>query len=161
MILVVNPGSSSIKFCLFDNQTVVIVEGIAERIGLDGRLKIEYQNQKISFDSAMPNHEAAVVLIDQKLQELKIVATPEDIEAIGFRVVHGGQKITQPVLIDQQIQTIIKDAAKLAPLHNPGALTAIQAFEKIFPTSKLVACFDTAFHQTMPLKNYLYPTPYE
>jgi len=162
MILVVNSGSSSIKFKLFndENQKVSpIVEGLAERIGIDGFIKIEYQGTKHTYDNQLPNHEVAIKIILDQLIALKAIDNLAEITGVGFRVVHGG-KISHSSIIDDQIYGEIKENVKLAPLHNPGALVAIDAVKKLIPETKMVACFDTAFHQTMPEINYLYSTPY-
>ncbi|AGJ90604.1 acetate kinase [Mycoplasma putrefaciens] len=163
MILVVNSGSSSIKFKLFDikNEPVAILDGLAERISIDnGRLKFEHHEQKYLYETELKDHESTIQLILDKLIELKIIANVEEITAVGFRVVHGG-KISKSSVIDQNLLEQIKENVKLAPLHNPGAIVAIEAVSKLMPKAKLVACFDTAFHQTMPEINYLYTTPYK
>ncbi|ATZ16229.1 acetate kinase [Entomoplasma freundtii] len=164
MVLVVNSGSSSIKFRLYkvvQGHLEIIAEGIAERIGLDGSLTIKANGIKDTWQHDFPNHLRAVETIIASLQNLQLINKPTDIEGIGFRVVHGTNKITKPIIIDQETKMIIKEAAKLAPLHNPGALIAIEAFEKVIPQATLVAQFDTAFHQTIPEVNFIYPVPYE
>lgn len=163
MILVVNAGSSSIKFRLFDtskNEPQDILDGLAERITIDGMVSFKYQGIKHEFEVNLPNHEVAVDFILNKLIEMKIISNVEDIEAVGFRVVHGGT-ISKSSLIKNEVFNAIKDAVKLAPLHNPGAITAIEAIKKVMPTAKLVACFDTAYHQTLKEEQYLYAVPYE
>lgn len=164
MILIVNAGSSSIKFKLFDtsnlNNPKSIVEGIAERINVDGRLIIKTKTDKFEFDDSMKNHDDAVQSILVRFKELNLIKDFDDIKGIGFRVVHGGNKILRSVELTEENKKIIEENIKLAPLHNPGALTAITAFEKKLGRAKLVGCFDTAFHQTMPRENYLYATPY-
>jgi acetate kinase len=162
MILVINSGSSSIKFKLFDHQerqVWSVAEGLAERIGIDGKLKIIYQNQEHRYEDSLPNHEAAIKLILDGLIKLNAIHDINEISGVGFRVVHGG-KISASSIITPEIYQQIKDNVKLAPLHNPGALIAIDAVKKNMPKAKLVACFDTAFHQTMEEVNYLYPVPY-
>ncbi|AJM71919.1 acetate kinase [Mycoplasma yeatsii] len=162
MILVVNSGSSSIKFKLFEttNEVEAILDGLAERIGIDGRLKFEHNDQKYEYDNELKDHESAIQFILDKLIELKIIQNVEQITAVGFRTVHGAE-ISQSTLIDENLINKLKENIKLAPLHNPGGIVAIEAVSKIMPKAKLVACFDTAFHQTMPEVNYLYTTPYE
>ncbi|AGR42440.1 acetate kinase [Spiroplasma diminutum] len=165
MILVVNAGSSSIKFKLFDisnsSNPISKVEGLAERISVDGRLTIEIEGEKHEFNNQMNDHLDAVQLILNKFTELKVIEKPEDIKGIGFRIVHGGDKVVKPVEITDEIKKTIEENIRLAPLHNPGALTSINAFEKSLPNAKLVGCFDTSYHQTMPEVNYMYTVPYE
>ncbi|AHI53260.1 acetate kinase [Spiroplasma culicicola] len=164
MILVVNAGSSSIKFKLYKNDTTgpqALVEGLAERITVDGRLTIKDGNGKHEFEDQMDDHLMAVNSILQRFKELNVIENVEDIKGIGFRIVHGSEKIVAPVELTEENKAIIKEAIKLAPLHNPGALTAIEAFQQGIPNAKLVGCFDTSFHQTMPEENFLYSTPYK
>lgn len=163
MILVVNPGSSSIKFKLYNisnpSNPTAFVEGLAERIGVDGFLTLKINGIKKDYNDEMPNHEMAVQVILNRFQENNVIKNIDEIKGIGFRIVHGGAQVIKPVLIDNKIKKVIEDNIKLAPLHNPGALTAINAFEKKLPSSKLVGCFDTSFHQTMPIENFLYSLP--
>ncbi|WP_339022338.1 acetate kinase [Spiroplasma endosymbiont of Crioceris asparagi] len=164
MILIVNAGSSSIKFKLFDihdiNNPSAKLEGIAERIGIDGKIKINFNQQKTETNQTLSNHKNAVEAILKQFKILKVIKNENEIKAIGFRIVHGGVNISQPCEINEEIKAIIADNVKLAPLHNPGALMAIEAFEKVLSNAKLVACFDTAFHQSIPINNFLYATPY-
>ncbi|QVK06208.1 acetate kinase [Mycoplasma mycoides] len=162
MILVINSGSSSIKFKLFDTSKTIepILDGLAERIGIDGFLKFEHNNQKYKFEDPLPDHEHAIQLILNKLLELKIISNIDEINGVGFRVVHGGQ-ISHSSIITDEILSKIQDSVKLAPLHNPAAIIAIKAVKKLMPNTNMVACFDTAFHQTMPEVNYLYTVPYK
>lgn len=164
MILVVNAGSSSIKFKLFDIKDIKnplsIVEGLAERIAVDGNLIIEVNGKKHVFEDEMKDHQQAVTAILKRFEELKVIKKPEDIKGIGFRVVHGAEKITESVVINDEVKKIIEDNIKLAPLHNPGGLTSINAFQKALSHATLVGCFDTSFHTTMPEENYIYPVPY-
>ncbi|WP_339020674.1 acetate kinase [Spiroplasma endosymbiont of Atherix ibis] len=165
MILVVNAGSSSIKFKLFDikdsKNPKSLVEGLAERIAVDGKLIIEVNDKKHIFEEEIKDHLQAVELILTKFTELKVIEKTEDIKGIGFRIVHGGDKIVNTVELTQEIKNIIEDNIKLAPLHNPGALTSINAFQKSLPKAKLVGCFDTSYHQTMPEISYMYSVPYK
>ncbi|ATX70572.1 acetate kinase [Spiroplasma clarkii] len=165
MILVVNAGSSSIKFKLYKStgqaEPTPFVEGLAERITVDGALTLKIEGIKKEYNDKMPNHEAAVQAILNRFQENNVIKDVNDIKGVGFRIVHGGVKVVKPVVLDATMKKVVEDNIKLAPLHNPGALTAINAFEKNMPNAKLVGCFDTSFHQTMPPKNYLYPIPYE
>ncbi|ALD66792.1 acetate kinase [Spiroplasma cantharicola] len=165
MILVVNAGSSSIKFKLFNikdiKNPISTLDGLAERISVDGKLTIEINGEKHVFESEMKDHLEAVKLILSKFTELKVIGKPEDIKGIGFRVVHGGDKIVKTVELTNDIKKTIEDNIRLAPLHNPGALTSINAFQASLPNAKLVGCFDTSYHQTMPEINYMYTTPYK
>ncbi|QHX36972.1 acetate kinase [Spiroplasma sp. BIUS-1] len=165
MILVVNAGSSSIKFKLFNTSDsknpVALVDGLAERISVDGRLTIEVDGEKHVFEDKMNDHLDAVKLILAKFTDLKVIEKPEDIKGIGFRIVHGGDKIVETVELTQEIKKTIEDNIRLAPLHNPGALTSINAFQESLPNAKLVGCFDTSYHQTMPEISYMYNVPYE
>ncbi|WP_342258842.1 acetate kinase [Spiroplasma endosymbiont of Dioctria linearis] len=165
MILVVNAGSSSIKFKLFNisdkKNPISTVEGLAERISVDGKLTIEINDKKHVFETEMKDHLDAVKLILTKFTELKVIDKPDDIKGIGFRVVHGGDKIVKTVELTKEIKKTIEDNIRLAPLHNPGALTSINAFQESLPKAKLVGCFDTSYHQTMPEINYMYTTPYK
>ncbi|PPE06629.1 acetate kinase [Mesoplasma corruscae] len=163
MILVVNAGSSSIKFRLFDTsekQPKDILDGLAERITIDGIVSFKYEGTKYKFEVDLPNHEVAVDFILKKLVEMKIIKSAEAIKAVGFRIVHGGT-ISESSVISTEVFNTIKDAVKLAPLHNPGAITAIEAVKKVMPNANLVACFDTAYHQTLNQEQYLYAVPYE
>ncbi|QBQ08091.1 acetate kinase [Spiroplasma gladiatoris] len=162
MILVVNAGSSSIKFKLYkiENKTpVALVEGLAERIAVDGALTIKRGEDKYEYKDQYDNHLMAVNSILKHFKELEVIKNENDIKGIGFRVVHGGDKIVKTVELTEENKKAVEDNIKLAPLHNPGALTAINAFQKGLPNAKLVGCFDTSFHQTMPKKNYLYSVP--
>ncbi|ATQ35207.1 acetate kinase [Mesoplasma entomophilum] len=163
MILVVNAGSSSIKFRLFNdtdkNNPIDILDGLAERITIDGAVSFKYEGNKYEYKVDLPNHEIAIKFILDKLIELNIISNVEEINAVGFRVVHGGT-INESSVINEKVFNTIKDAIKLAPLHNPGAITAIEAIKKVMPKAKLVACFDTAYHQTLAEEQYLYAVPY-
>ncbi|AXK51404.1 acetate kinase [Spiroplasma alleghenense] len=161
MYMIINSGSSSIKFKLFstDKDEKIITEGIAERIGIDGRLVINYQNEEHKFEDKMNDHNIAVEMILKKLLSLKIIENYNQIETVGSRVVHGGEQIKESVVITPETKEIIKKCIKLAPLHNPGALVAIEAFEKIIPNVLQVAAFDTSFHQSLAPEQYLYPVP--
>ncbi|ATZ17650.1 acetate kinase [Mesoplasma melaleucae] len=163
MILVINAGSSSIKFRLFNDSDkknpIDILDGIAERITIGGDVSFKYEGKKYEYEVALPNHEVAIKFILDKLIELNIISNVDDISAVGFRVVHGGT-ISKSSIINDDVFNKIKDAVKLAPLHNPGAITAIEAVKKVMPKAELVACFDTAFHQTLAEEQYLYAVPY-
>lgn len=164
MLLIVNPGSSSIKFQLYNVQNsglTIKAKGIAERIGVDGQLKIESNGHEKEWHLKMSNHFEAVQHLISAFEKLKLIEDKKEIQGIGFRVVHGSSKITRPIIITPSVEQVIRDASKLAPLHNPSALVTIEAFEKALPNAPLVAVFDTAFHQTIPEVNFLYPVPYD
>jgi acetate kinase len=162
-IIAINAGSSSLKFQLFEMPSEeVITKGLIERIGMaDGVFNITVNDEKIKEVRDIPNHEDAVMLLLEKLTTLGIIETLDEIEGIGHRVVHGGEKFNDSVLITEQVMTIIEDLSELAPLHNPANITGIRAFQHVLPNVPAVAVFDTAFHQTMPESSYLYSLPYE
>ncbi len=165
-ILVLNAGSSSLKFTLFDMDTEeVLARGQVERIGLtEPRLKYTRPDGiGIEQKSKVSSYEDALELICGKLtdKDIGVIDSLEEVAAIGHRVVHGGEQITKPAVIDDHVKDIIKDCFSLAPLHNPPNLAGIEACEKRFRDVQNVAVFDTAFHQTMPPEAYLYAVPYE
>ncbi|MDW7673597.1 MAG: acetate kinase [Bacillota bacterium] len=165
-ILVINCGSSSLKYQLFNMQNEeVLAKGLVERIGLEEG-KIIHQPQgmdKITIGKNIPNHDAAISLVFSQLthQEYPVINSLNEINAIGHRVVHGGTKFTASVLIDDEVKKSIEELFELAPLHNPPNLLGIKSCEKIAPNVPQVAVFDTAFHQTMPEYAYVYGIPYE
>lgn len=162
-IIAVNAGSSSLKFQLLEMPSeVVIVSGVVERIGIENSIiKIKLNGEKIVDETDMPNHTVAVDYLLTKLVELKIVKNIQEIDGVGHRVVHGGEKFSESVVITDEVIKAIEDVSDLAPLHNPANLTGIKAFQKALPNIKGVAVFDTAFHQTMAPETYLYGVPYE
>ena len=164
-VLVVNCGSSSLKFQLinYDNRDVM-AKGICERIGIDGRLVYEPKGgEKEVTEAAMPDHTTAIQMVLDALVNEKsgVVKSLSEIDAIGHRVLHGGMKITNSVIIDEEVIKVIEECADLGPLHNPANLMGINACMKLMPGVPNVAVFDTAFHQTMPEKAYMYGLPYE
>lgn len=157
--MVVNAGSSSIKFSLFseiNGEHEKILDGLAERIGVDGRLQFEYHDEKLKFEADFPNHKVAMQFVIDKLIEAKALENIKEIKSVGFRVVHG-QNISEPVIIDDKIYAVIKDAIKLAPLHNGASINVIDCMKEILPDAQLVAHFDTGYHQTIPKINHYYP----
>lgn len=162
-VLVINAGSSSIKLQLFLKDTLdVIASGIAERITLaDGIITIKANGEKYIKNVAMPNHTVAAEHILELMSQTKIIENVEEIEIIGFRVVHGGKFFTKTTAINDEVIEVIKKCSDYAPLHNPGALQAISAFKSVLPHAKLAAEFDTSFHTTMPDVNSIYPIPAE
>ena len=165
-ILVINAGSSSLKYQLMDPDTrEVLAKGLCERIGIDGRLthKIPAKDAKYEFEIPMPTHaEAIQSVLDALLSpEHGVIKSAAEIDAVGHRVVHGGEKFAQSVLIDDQVMAAIEECIPLAPLHNPAHITGIRACQKVMPGVPMVGVFDTAFHQTMPAHSYIYALPYE
>jgi len=165
-ILVLNCGSSSIKYKLFEMDThAVLAQGGVEKIGLpDAFLQVKLPNgDKVKFEKAMPEHTVGIQLILDKLvdPEIGCLKNLNEINAVGHRVVHGGEKFNQSVLITDEVKAMIIQCSELAPLHNPANLKGIEAIEKSLPGVPQVAVFDTAFHQTMPDEAFMYALPYE
>ncbi len=165
-ILVLNCGSSSLKYQLInmDNESVLAI-GICERIGIEGsQIKHEVEGkEKVVLKAEMRNHEAAVKYLVEALVDKNhgCIQSMDEISAVGHRVVHGGEFFSDSVIIDERVMDVIEECVELAPLHNPANLTGIRACQRIMPTIPMIAVFDTAFHQTMPEKAYLYAIPYE
>ena len=160
-IMSINAGSSSLKFQLFDMQDEkVLVSGLFERIGIDGRYTIKYNGEKITEDIELNDHTQAVNILLEKLIALNIISSLDEIDGVGHRIVQGGDKYTKSVLITDEVIQDIESFKDLAPLHNPAGLLGIHALKENLPNAKMVAVFDTAFHQTMPKASYLYPVPY-
>ena len=162
-LLCVNAGSSSLKFSLFEMpEEKVIISGYIEKIGeKDSFWTTKVNGEKIKDAKYIKNHtEAVQVLIDELLKH-KAVKSLDEIKGIGHRVLHGGEKYSESVLIDDEVIQNIRDLTKLGPLHHPGNLAGIEAMQKVLPDVANVAVYDTAFHQTMPEVNYIYPVPYD
>lgn len=162
-VIAINAGSSSLKFQLFHMpEEEVITKGIIERIGLkDSIFTISFNGKKESETKDIANHEIAVKLLLEKLTQLGIIKSLEEIDGIGHRIVHGGEEFNDSVLVTDEVLKKIEDLAELAPLHNPANATGIKAFKRVLPNVPAVAVFDTAFHQTMPESSFLYSLPYE
>lgn len=162
-IMAVNAGSSSLKFQLLEMpEEIVISEGIVERIGMkDAYYTIKFNGNSQKEVIAVKNHAVAVELILQDLISKGIIGDLNEISGVGHRIVHGGERFNQSVLINQEVIDEITSLCDLAPLHNPANLTGIEAFNKVLPNVKQVGVFDTAFHQTMDKVTYLYALPYE
>lgn len=164
-VLVINCGSSSLKYQLIDSVTEqVLAKGLCERIGIDGRLTHKPTGKdKVEVSVDMPNHTTAVSLVLNALTDGKngVIASLDEIGAVGHRVVHGGEKFAASVVITPEVIANIEACNDLAPLHNPANLIGINACAELMPGVPMVAVFDTAFHQTMPEKAYLYGLPYE
>ena len=164
-VLVINCGSSSLKFQLINSESEeVLAKGLCERIGIDGRLTYQPAGgDKAVSDKAMPTHTEAIQFVIDALtdSETGVVKSLDEIGAVGHRVVHGGEKFANSVVITEDVLKAIEECNDLAPLHNPANLIGINACQKLMPNTPMVAVFDTAFHQTMPEKAYLYGLPYE
>ena len=164
-ILVVNCGSSSLKYQLIDMETEeVMAKGYLERIGIDGSfLTHRTGEQKYKIEKNIKDHAEGMELVIEQLlhKDYGVISSLDEIDAIGHRIVHGGDKFTKSVLVDDEVVKGIEDAIKFAPLHNPAHLQGIYACQKELPGKPNVVVFDTAFHQTMPEKAYIYPIPYE
>lgn len=165
-ILVINCGSSSLKYQLIDSESEkVLAKGLCERIGIDGSA-ITHQpagGDKVTTKVPMPDHTEAVKYVIEKLTDpvVGVVKSLDEIGAVGHRIVHGGEKFASSVVIDDEVLKAVEECNDLAPLHNPANLIGINSCKKIMPGVPMVAVFDTAFHQTMPKKAYLYGLPYE
>ncbi|WP_040397543.1 acetate/propionate family kinase [Anaerococcus senegalensis] len=164
-ILVINCGSSSLKYQLFDmDNEEVLVKGLVERIGIDGsRLKQEKGDDEYIIEEDMKDHTEAVKHVFDAItdKENGVIADLSEIDAVGHRFVHGGEKITKSVVIDDKVREAVKEYSKFAPLHNPANMMGLEACEKLLPNVKNVAVFDTAFHQSMPEENFLYGIDYK
>ena len=161
-ILCVNAGSSSLKFQLYEMpEEKALINGYIEKIGLeDSFYTIKINGEKIKKTKLISNHTEAVQVLIDELFENKVIESLEEIKAVGHRVLHGGEKYANSVIITDEVIQDIKDLTKLGPLHHPGNLAGIEAMMKAINVPN-VAVFDTAFHQTMPAKNYIYPVPYD
>ncbi len=162
-ILSVNAGSSSLKFTLFemDNEEVLI-SGLFERIGIsDGHYVIKYQGEKIEDYVDLKDHTVAVNILLEKLLELKVINSLDEIDGVGHRVAQGGAIYKETVMITDEVVENLLALAPLAPLHNPAHVLGINAFKKVLPNTPMTVVFDTAFHQTIAPENYIYPVPYE
>ncbi len=165
-VLVINAGSSSLKYQLMDPDTnEVYAKGLCERIGIDGRLthKVPATNGKYEFEIPMPTHAEAIQAVLDALTNAEhgVIKSMDEIQAVGHRVVHGGEKFASSALLTQEVMDALEECIPLAPLHNPANITGIQACKKVMPGVPMVGVFDTAFHQTMPPKSYIYALPYE
>lgn len=165
-ILVVNCGSSSLKFQLINSDTEnVLAKGLCERIGIDGS-RIVYQpegGEKETTEAPMPTHTQAIQLVLDSLVNEKtgVIKSLKEVGAVGHRVVHGGEKFTSSVVITEEVIKAVEECNDLAPLHNPANIIGIRACQELMPGVPMVAVFDTAFHQTMPEEAYIYGLPYE
>lgn len=165
-ILVINCGSSSLKYQLIDmEKEEVLAKGLVERIGIDGsRIKHEVKDrEKKVIEVELPDHKAALDLVIKSIVDTEIgaIKSVKEINAVGHRVVHGGEDFSESVLIDDEVMKVIEKNVELAPLHNPPNIIGINACKELMPEVPQVAAFDTAFHHTIPPVNYIYAIPYE
>lgn len=160
-ILSVNCGSSSLKFQAYEMpEEKVLIQGLFERIGISNSLyTIKINGEKTTKEVDLPNHQVAVDYLTKELLENQVVSSLDEIKGVGHRVVAGGDQFDRTTVINDEVLQAIDELSKLAPLHNPAAVVGIKAFQKAIPSAVATAVFDTAFHQTMPKENYLYPVP--
>lgn len=164
-ILVINCGSSSLKYQLINmNDNNVLAQGLVERIGIDGILtqKVEGRDKYV-VETDLKDHQIAIDLVLKTLVDEKqgVIKSMDEISAVGHRVVHGGEKYSKSVIVDDEVLANLEDLTKLAPLHNPANIIGIKACQALMPNTPMVVVFDTAFHQTMPAKAFIYPVPYK
>ncbi len=164
-VLVINCGSSSLKYQLIDSETEkALAVGLCERIGIDGRLNhTPSGSEKVVIEKDMPNHEVAIRMVLDALvsSEHGVIGDLKEIDAVGHRLVHGGDKFTESVIIDEEVIAGVEECNPLAPLHNPANLIGVRACQTIMPGVPNIAVFDTAFHQTMDPVAFMYGLPYE
>ena len=164
-VLVINCGSSSLKYQLIDSETeAVLAKGLCERIGIDGRLVYQKAgNDKEITEASMPTHKEAIQMVLEALTNEKTgaIKSLEEVNAIGHRIVHGGEKFASSAIITDEMIKAVEECNDLAPLHNPANLIGIRVCSELMPNVPQVGVFDTAFHQTMPAKAYLYGLPIE
>lgn len=165
-ILVINCGSSSLKYQLIDMKNEeVLAKGLAERIGIEGSRVKHKPNGKegVLIEKPMDDHKEAIEIVLNALVDEKhgAINSMDEINAVGHRVVHGAEKFSESVIIDENVLKAIEECSELAPLHNPPNIMGIKACKELMPNTPMVAVFDTAFHQTMPESSYIYPLPYE
>ncbi len=162
-ILSVNAGSSSLKFQMYEMpEESVLISGTFERIGIDGGFyTIKLNGEKIKKEKDLKDHSVAVSTLISELLENKVIESLDEIKGVGHRIVHGGEKYASSVIIDDDVIRTVEELSSLAPLHNPANLTGVRTFMEKIPNALQVGCFDTAFHQTMEKREYLYAVPYE
>ena len=162
-LLCVNAGSSSLKYQLFEMpEEKVLISGYIEKIGLeDSFWTTKVNGEKIKGAKYLKNHSEAVKVMLDELIDNNVVESLDEIKGVGHRVLHGGEKYSDSVIITDEVIKDIKDLTKLGPLHHPGNLAGIESLKEVLPNVPMVAVYDTAFHQTMPKENFMYPVPYE
>lgn len=163
IILSINAGSSSLKFTGFDMPSEkVLISGVFERIGIDGSFyTIKINGEKIKKEASLNSHEDAVRILTEELINFNVVKSLSEIKGVGHRVVHGGSKYANSLVVDDVVTNTIRELAHLAPLHNPANVMGIEAFKEYIPEAPNVAVFDTGFPQSMPKESYTYAIPYE
>lgn len=163
IILSINAGSSSLKFTGFDMPSEkVLISGVFERIGIDGSFyTIKINGEKIKKEANLNSHEDAVRILTEELINFNVVKSLSEIKGVGHRVVHGGSKYANSLVVDDVVTNTIRELAHLAPLHNPANVMGIEAFKEYIPEAPNVAVFDTGFPQSMPKESYTYAIPYE
>ena len=162
-ILSVNAGSSSLKFQMYEMpEEKVLISGTFERIGIEGGMyTIKLNGEKIKKEKELKDHSVAVQTLIDELLENKVIESLDEIKGVGHRIVHGGEKYASSVVIDDDVIKTVEELSSLAPLHNPANLIGVRTFMELIPNATQVGCFDTAFHQTMEKREFLYPVPYE
>ena len=161
-ILSVNAGSSSLKFTMFElPECKVIIGGTFEKIGIDGSFyTIKYNGNKDKKEAQMKDHTAAVKILLDELINYGVIKSYDEIDGVGHRIVHGGDKYTSSIIIDEEVEKTVEELTPLAPLHNSANLVGVRSFKKVLPNTPMVAVWDTAFHQTMKEEEFLYAVPY-
>ena len=161
-IISINTGSSSLKFSLFDmNDESVIASGLFERIGIEGSCyKIKFNGQTIKQEVELTSHDEAVEILLNKLIDLNIISSLDEIDGIGHRLLHGQEKYKKSVIITDEVINDLDSFKEFAPLHIPANISGVNAFKKVLPNVPMVGVYDTAFHQTMDTETFLYPVPY-
>ena len=162
-IISINAGSSSLKFSLFNMENKeLLISGYFERIGMEGSfVNFKLNGEKIRKDVDLKDHEAAVKVLIDELINLKVINSLDEIDAVGHRLVHGGDIYNKSVIIDDEVINKVEELSDLAPLHNPANLVGVKSFKSVLKDVPMVGVFDTAFHQTMEQEAYLYGVPYE
>lgn len=161
-ILSVNAGSSSLKFTMFElPECKVIIGGTFEKIGIDGSFyTIKYNGNKDKKEVQMKDHTAAVKILLDELINYGVIESYDEIDGVGHRIVHGGDKYTSSIIIDEEVEKTVEELTPLAPLHNSANLVGVRSFKEVLPNTPMVAVWDTAFHQTMKEEEFLYAVPY-
>lgn len=161
-ILSVNAGSSSLKFTMFElPECKVIIGGTFEKIGIEGSFyTIKYNGNKDKKEAQMKDHTAAVKILLDELINYGVIKSYDEIDGVGHRIVHGGDKYTSSIIIDEEVEKTVEELTPLAPLHNSANLVGVRSFKEVLPNTPMVAVWDTAFHQTMKEEEFLYAVPY-
>ena len=160
-ILSVNAGSSSLKFTMFEMpEEKVVINGTFEKIGLEGSFySVKYNGEKVKKEAVLKDHTDAVKILLDELINYKVIESYDEISGVGHRLVHGGDKYTESVIINDDVLETVEKLIPLAPLHNPANLVGVRSFKEVLPETPMTAVFDTAFHQTMKEEEFLYAVP--